>query len=171
MLVAILFCDVPVELLRCFWWGQTHGGDSAVAACSGQPPDASETKSAAPEQATQRGDASTDAKPETQQQTQSQRQTQQQTQSHDHIDRGSPEHLAEKDMAEAAPETASAAAPQEPVLQSGTGQHAAAAVDEGALQQDVELSLVVMHVLDINHTTTALQQEDGLPFVKRISWL
>ena len=146
MLVASLFCDVPVELLICFWGGQTHGGDSAVAAYSEQSPGASETKSAGPEQAAQHGDASTDAKPETQQQTQSQRQTQQRTQSHDHIDRGSPEHLAEEGMAEAAPETASAAtpeaasaaAPQEPGLQSGAGQHAAAAVDEGALQQDVE---------------------------------
>ncbi len=113
-----------------------------MAACSGQSPDASETKSAGPEQATQHGDASTDAKPETQQQTQSQRQTQQQTQSHAHFDRGSPEHLAEEEMAEAAPETASAAAPEaasaaaprEPGLQSALGQHAAAALEEGALQ-------------------------------------
>ena len=138
MLVASLFCDVPVELLICFWWGQTHGGDSAVAAYSEQSSGASETKSAGPKQAAQHGDASTDAKPETQQQTQSQRQTQQQTQSRDHVDRGSPEYLAEEEMAEAAPEAASAAAPQKPGLQSGTGQHAAAAVDEGALQQDVE---------------------------------
>ena len=145
--ICILVCDVPVELRKCFWGGQTHGGDSAVAACSEQSPGASETKSAGSEQAAQHGDASTDAKPETQQQTQSQRQTQQQTQSHDHTDRGPPEHLAEQEMAEAAPETASAAAPeaasaaapQEPGLQSGAGQHAAAAaVDEGALQQDVE---------------------------------
>ncbi len=105
-----------------------------MAACSGQSPDASKTKSAGPEQATQHGDASTDAKPETQQQTQSQRQTQQQTQSHAHFDRGSPGHLAEEEMAEAAPESASAAAPREPGLQSALGQHAAAALEEGALQ-------------------------------------
>ena len=150
MLVASLFCDVTSELLICFWWGQTHGGDSAVAAYSGQSPEVSETKSAGPEQATQHGAASTDAKPETQQQTQSQRQTQQQTQSHDHNDRGSPEHLAEEEIAEAAPESASAAAPeaastaapQEPGLQSAQGQHAAAASEEGALQQYDEMSFM-----------------------------
>ena len=147
---AFLLCDVTSELLICFWWGQTHGGDSAVAAYSGQSPEVSETKSAGPEQATQHGDASTDAKPETQQQTQSQRQTQQPTQSHDHGDRGSPERLAEEEMAEAAPETtsaaapeaASAAAPQEPGLQSRLAQHAAAASGKGALQQYDEMSLV-----------------------------
>jgi len=150
MLVASLFCDVPVGLLICFWWGQTHGGDSAVTAYSGQSPEASETKSAGPEQGTQHGAASTGAKPETQQQTQSQRQAQQQTQSHDQGDRGSPEHLAEEEMAEAAPETASAAAPeaasaaapQEPGLESALGQHAAAASEKGALQQYDEMSLM-----------------------------
>ena len=73
--------------------------------------------------------------------TQSQRQTQQQAQSHDHNDRGSPERLAEDEKAEAISEAASAAAPQEPGLQSALGQHAAAALEEGALQQD-EMSLV-----------------------------
>ena len=150
MLVPSLFCDVPVELLVRFWWEQTHGGDSAAAASSGQSPDASETKSAGPEQATQHGDASTDAKPETQQQTQSQRQTLQQAQSHDHGDRGSPERLAEDEKAEAAPEAvsaaaseaASAAAPQEPGLQSGLAQHASAASEKGASQQYDEISLM-----------------------------
>ena len=142
MLVASLFCDVPVGRLICFWWGQTHGGDSAVTAYSGQSPEASETKSAGPEQGTQHGAASTGAKPETQQQTQSQRQTQQQTQSHDQGDRGSPEHLAEEEMAEAAPEAASAAAPQEPGLESALGQHAAAASEKCALQQYDEMSLM-----------------------------
>ncbi len=141
-LLASLVCDVPVELLICFWWGQTHGVDSAVAAYPGQSPDASETKSPGPEQATQHGDASTGAKPETQQQTQSQRQTQQQTQSHDHSDRGSPGHLAEEEIAEAAPKAASAAAPQEPGMQSALGQHAAAASEEGALQQYAGMSFM-----------------------------
>jgi len=42
--------------------------------------------------------------------------------------------LTEEEMAEAAPESASAAAPREPGLQSALGQHAAAALEEGALQ-------------------------------------